>query len=45
VHEIKPSVSPKVSMLVRKMMAVEANNRIQTMDDVQEAIINVRKKL
>jgi eukaryotic-like serine/threonine-protein kinase len=45
VHEIKPSVSPRISMLVEKLMAVQAKNRIQTMEEVQEAIVKVREKL
>ena len=45
VHEVKPEIPARLSMLVQKLMAVEAENRIQTMDDVCDAIDEVRKKL
>ncbi len=45
IHEVKKSISPRLSMLVQKMMAVEAENRIQTMDDVCEAITETQNKL
>ncbi|MFT5503432.1 MAG: tRNA A-37 threonylcarbamoyl transferase component Bud32 [Gammaproteobacteria bacterium] len=45
VHEIKPSVSPRIGMLVKKMMAVEAENRVQTMDEVHDTIVKIRKNL
>ena len=44
-HEVKSSIPPKLSLLIQKMMAVEAENRIQTMDDVCIAIDETRKKL
>jgi serine/threonine-protein kinase len=44
-RELKKDISARLSMLVQKMMAAEAENRIQTMDDVCEAIQNVRGKL
>ena len=45
VHEIKEDIPPALSELVQKMMAVEAKNRIQTMDDVCAEIDKLRKKL
>ncbi|MCP4490960.1 MAG: serine/threonine protein kinase [Gammaproteobacteria bacterium] len=45
IHEIKKSISPRLSLMVQKMMAVEAENRIQTMDDVCAAIIETQDKL
>ena len=44
-HEVKSSIPPKLSLLIQKMMAVEAENRIQTMDDACEAIRETQKKL
>ena len=44
-HEVKSSIPAKLSLLIQKMMAVEAENRIQTMDDVCDAIDETRKKL
>ena len=45
VHEVNRSINPGVSLLVGKMMAVEAENRIQSMSDVSQAIATVLKKL
>jgi tRNA A-37 threonylcarbamoyl transferase component Bud32/HEAT repeat protein len=45
VHEVNKSISPHVSLLVQKMMAVEAEDRIQTMEDVSLAIKKALKKL
>jgi serine/threonine-protein kinase len=45
IHEVKSSINPGVSLLVQKMMAVEAGNRIQSMSDVSTAITKVLKKL
>jgi serine/threonine-protein kinase len=45
VHEVNKSISPHVSLLVQKMMAVEAEDRIQTMEDVSKAIKKALKKL
>ena len=45
IHEVKSSINPGVSLLVQKMMAVEADNRIQSMSDVGTAITKVLKKL
>ncbi len=44
-HEVNPSVPAKISLLIQKMMAVEAENRVQTMNDVCIAIDDTRKKL
>jgi len=44
-HEAKPSIPPKLSLLIQKMMAVDAENRIQIMDDVCIAIDETREKL
>lgn len=45
IHEVKSSINSGVSLLVQKMMAVEAENRIQSMSDVSTAITKVLKKL
>ncbi len=45
IHEVNDSIKPGVSLLVQKMMAVEAENRIQSMADVSLAIKKVLKKL
>lgn len=44
-HEANGSIPIKLSELIQKMMAVDAKDRIQTMDDVCAEINNVRKKL
>jgi len=45
IHEIKEEIPRALSDLVQKMMAVEAANRIQTMNDVCVEIDKLRKKL
>jgi len=45
IHEIKEEIPRALSDLVQKMMAVEAENRIQTMNDVCVEIDKLRKKL
>ena len=45
VHEVNKKIPARVSLLVQKMMAVEAENRIQTMEDVTVAIKEAVKKL
>ena len=45
VHERNKAISARVSLLIQKMMAVEAENRIQTMDDVGIAIQDALKKI
>ena len=44
VHEIRPEVGARVSLLVQKMMAVEPEDRLQTMEDVAEAIREAQEK-
>ena len=44
-HEVKKSVGARVSLLVQKMMAVELEDRLQTMEDVSAAIKEVRQKI
>ena len=43
-HEIRKEVSPHISLLVQKMMAVKLNDRLQTMKDVVDAIKEVMDK-
>ncbi len=43
-HEVNENLSPRISMLVQKMMAVELEDRLQTMDDVADAIREVIQK-
>jgi len=45
VHELKPEVGPYISLLVKKLMAVELESRLQTMEDVAEAIKEVQQKM
>ena len=45
VHEVRDTVSPRVGLLVQKMMAVDVDDRLQTMDETAEAIRGVQKKL
>ena len=45
VHEMRAGISPRISLLVQKMMAVELDDRLQTMGDVVEAVKEVQKKL
>jgi serine/threonine-protein kinase len=45
VHEIREGVNPRISLLVQKMMAVDLGDRLQTMDDVADAIKDVQQKL
>ncbi len=44
-HEVKKSITPRVSLLIQKMMTVEAKNRIQTMEDASDAIKITLSKL
>ena len=44
-HEIRPEIGPRISLLIQKMMAVELEDRLQTMDDVAEAIKEVQQKI
>jgi serine/threonine-protein kinase len=45
VHEIKPDLGPRVSMLVQKLMAVELDDRVQTMEDTADAIKELQRKI
>jgi serine/threonine-protein kinase len=45
VHEARDTVNPRISLLVQKMMAVDVDDRLQTMDEAAEAIREVQKKL
>ena len=45
VHEIKKGLAPRLSLLVQKLMAVELEDRLQTMEDVAEAIKEVLQKI
>ena len=38
IRELNSSIDREVSLLVQNLMAAEAKNRIQTMQDVSEAI-------
>lgn len=44
-HEMRKGLSPRISLLVQKLMAVELEDRLQTMGDVVEAIKDVHRKL
>ena len=44
VHEIRKEIGPRVSLLVQRMMAVDLEDRLQTMDDVADAIVGLQKK-
>ncbi|MDH3388728.1 MAG: serine/threonine protein kinase [Gammaproteobacteria bacterium] len=43
-HLVREALGPRVSMLVQKMMAVELEDRLQTMEDVADAIRDVQHK-
>ncbi|MCP4470246.1 MAG: protein kinase [Gammaproteobacteria bacterium] len=45
VHEVRKEVSPHIGLLVQKLMAVELDDRLQTMEEVAEAIKEVQQKL
>jgi hypothetical protein len=45
VHEVKKELGPRISLLVQKLMAVELEDRLQTMGDVAEAIKEVQQKI
>ena len=44
-HEVREEINPRVSLLVQKMMAVDLDDRLQTMTEVAEAIEDVQLKL
>lgn len=43
-HEVRKEIGPRVSLLIQKMMAVELEDRLQTMEDVAEAIREIQAK-
>ena len=45
VHEIRDTVNPRISLLVQKLMAVDVDDRLQTMAEAAEAIREVQQKL
>ena len=45
VHEVRDTVNPRVSLVVQKLMAVDVDDRLQTMEEAAEAIRDVQKKL
>ena len=44
-HEVRDTINPRISLLVQKLMAVDVDDRLQTMDEAAEAIREVQKKL
>ena len=44
VHEVNPKINPRISRFVKKLMAVDADKRIQTMDEASVAIEKELKK-
>jgi serine/threonine-protein kinase len=44
-HEVRKEINPRISLLVQKMMAVDVDDRLQTMEEVAEAIKEVQQKL
>ena len=45
VHEVRDTVNPRVSLLVQKLMAVDVDDRLQTMEEAAEAIRDVLKRV
>jgi len=45
VHEVREGANPRISLLVQKLMAVDLDDRPQTMLEVAEAIKEVQQKL
>ena len=45
VHEIRDTVNPRISLLVQKLMAVDVDDRLQTMEEAAEAIRDVLKRV
>ncbi|MDH3858710.1 MAG: serine/threonine protein kinase, partial [Gammaproteobacteria bacterium] len=45
VYELRQEVGKPISQLVQKLMAVELEDRFQTMEEVAEAIKNVQQKM
>ena len=44
-HEVIDTINPRITLLVQKFMAVDLDDRLQTMDEAAEAIRDVQKKL
>ena len=44
-HELKDDLDPVIGKLVQRLMAVELEDRLQTMEDVAEAIKEVQQKI
>jgi len=45
IHELKDDLDPLIGKLVQRLMAVELEDRLQTMEDVAEAIKEVQQKI
>jgi serine/threonine-protein kinase len=45
VHELKPELGLPIGQLVQKLMAVELEDRLQTMEDVAQAIREVQQQM
>ena len=45
VHEVRPEAGANISLLVQRLMAVELEDRLQTMDDVADAISKTMEKI
>jgi serine/threonine-protein kinase len=45
VHEVRDTVNPRISLLVQKLMAVDVDDRLQTMEEAAEAIRDVLKRM
>lgn len=45
IHELKEDLDPGIGKLVQKLMAVELEDRLQTMEDVAEAIKEVQQQI
>ena len=45
VHELKEDLDPAIGELVQRLMAVEIEDRLQTMEDVAEAIKEVQQQI
>ncbi|MBT8435192.1 MAG: serine/threonine protein kinase, partial [Gammaproteobacteria bacterium] len=45
IHELKEDLDPAIGKLVQRLMAVELEDRLQTMEDVAEAIKEVQQQI
>jgi len=45
IHELKEDLNPVIGKLVQRLMAVELEDRLQTMEDVAEAIQEVQQQI